>query len=316
MTESFANTVPDQDADMRDLFALLKPRVMSLVIFTAIVGIFVAPVEVHPIIACSSVLFIALGAGASGALNMWWDADIDKIMYRTRNRPIPSGKIDKDDARLIGLWLTGLSVVMLALTANFMAAFLLAFTIFFYVVIYTMYLKRITAQNIVIGGAAGALPPVIGWTVATAEITIEPVLLFILIFLWTPPHFWSLALYSNDDYQKAGLPMLPVTRGSACTRRHILYYCLSLLPISLILSFSSIGGPVTALFAIITNFVFIRGAFKLYYRNDTVANLDGYAAEKQFFKLSLLFLFVLFSSLVVDAMIQNGTDSLFFWPMW
>ena len=229
------------DVEMRDVVALLKPRVMSLVVFTAAVGVIAAPAPMHPILAMSSILFIAVGAGASGALNMWWDADIDALMNRTRNRPIPSGKVAREDAVLIGGFLSGLSVMMLGLASNYIAAGLLAFTIFFYVVIYTMFLKRLTPQNIVIGGAAGALPPVIGWAAVTGTVAWEGVLMFLLIFVWTPPHFWSLALFSNEDYAKAEVPMLTVTHGTVATRRNIFVYSLLLIPVSLLLAVSSIG---------------------------------------------------------------------------
>ena len=213
---------PSQEAGFGDYFALLKPRVMSLVVFTAMVGLFAAPISVHPIVAFASILFIAIGGGASGALNMWWDADIDAIMRRTRSRPIPSGKVMPDEAKAIGIALSGFSVVLLALASNFVAAGLLAFTIFFYVVIYTMWLKRWTPQNIVIGGAAGAFPPMIGWAVATGGISLESVLMFALIFVWTPPHFWALALFMRNDYDDAKIPMLTVTHGRRSTRNHIL----------------------------------------------------------------------------------------------
>jgi len=193
-----ATYIKAPEAEFSDYFELLKPRVMRLVIFTAAVGLLVAPVSIHPVLAFAAVLFIAIGAGASGALNMWWDRDIDVIMKRTRNRPIPSGRVTPDAALQIGLWLSGLSVIMLGLTANFLAAGLLAFTIFFYAVIYSMWLKRATPQNIVIGGAAGAFPPMIGWAVATGGIGIESILMFALIFMWTPPHFWALALFMKS----------------------------------------------------------------------------------------------------------------------
>ena len=201
----------DTESDISDYIALLKPRVMILVVFTALVGIIAAPVDVHPFTILVSIIFIALGGGASGALNMWYESDIDSLMRRTRNRPIPTGKITGDEAKAFGFALAGISVLMLGLAANWFAAALLVFTIFFYVVIYTIWLKRWTPQNIVIGGAAGAFPPMIGWAVATSGISVESVLMFSLIFLWTPPHFWALALFIRDDYEKARVPMLTVT---------------------------------------------------------------------------------------------------------
>ena len=212
------------EAEFRDFVALLKPRVMSLVVFTAFVGLWVAPVDVHPFIAFCSVLFIALGGGASGALNMWYDADIDAVMRRTQGRPIPAGRIEGGAALSLGLILAGFSVMMLGLAANWFAAGFLAFTIFFYAVVYTIWLKRWTPQNIVIGGAAGAFPPMIGWACATGGISIESLLMFALIFFWTPPHFWALAIFRREDYAKAEIPMLPVTHGVVHTRKQIMVY--------------------------------------------------------------------------------------------
>ncbi|WP_068115350.1 heme o synthase [Tropicimonas marinistellae] len=292
------------EPELRDYFALLKPRVMSLVVFTALVGLLVAPVPVHPFIAFVSILFIAIGGGASGALNMWWDADIDRIMRRTRKRPIPAGRVSEGEALGLGLALSGLSVMMLALSANFVAAALLAFTIFFYVVIYTMWLKRWTPQNIVIGGAAGAFPPMIGWAVATGGVSVESVLMFALIFIWTPPHFWSLALFMKSDYDDAGVPMLTVTHGHESTRRHILGYTVLLAACSLGLAATSIGGPVYLLTAAVLNFRFLVGAWKVWNRTTEQAEADAYGEEKRFFKLSLWYLFLHFSALLADATLR------------
>jgi protoheme IX farnesyltransferase len=212
---------------------LLKPRVMSLVVFTALVGLLVAPGGVSPMVGFSAILFIALGAGASGALNMWYDADIDIIMKRTRGRPVPSGRVEAGEALAIGIALSVMSVAMLGLATNWLAAGLLAFTIFFYAVIYTMWLKRATPQNIVIGGAAGAFPPLIGWVAVTGAVSVEAVLMFGLIFMWTPPHFWALALFMKSDYHEAKVPMLTVTHGRAETRRQIWIYSLLLAPVAL-----------------------------------------------------------------------------------
>ena len=219
MSDVSITSIREDDAGFGDYFALLKPRVMSLVVFTALVGLMAAPVPVHPLIGFCAILFIAIGGGASGALNMWWDADIDRIMTRTRKRPIPSGRVQPGEALSLGLGLAGLSVVMLALATNWFAGAFLAFTIFFYVVIYSMWLKRSTPQNIVIGGAAGAFPPVIGWVAATGGMAVEPWLMFALIFMWTPPHFWALALFMRSDYDDAGVPMLTVTHGRRATLR-------------------------------------------------------------------------------------------------
>jgi heme o synthase len=222
---------------------LLKPRVMSLVVFTALVGLLVAPVSLHPIEALAAIIFIALGAGASGALNMWWDADIDRQMRRTASAR-SRAPCEPGEALALGLGLSLISVAMLGLAANWLAAGLLAFTIFFYAVIYTMWLKRATPQNIVIGGAAGAFPPMIGWVCATGHVGIEAVLMFALIFMWTPPHFWALALFMKDDYGKARVPMLTVTHGRKVTRAHILVYTLALVPVALGAGLTSIGGPI------------------------------------------------------------------------
>ena len=292
------------DAGFGDFFALLKPRVMSLVVFTAFVGLLVAPVSVHPVVGFASILFIAIGGGASGALNMWWEADVDALMKRTRKRPIPAGKVTAGEAKAFGLTLAVMAVVMLALAANFVAAGLLAFTIFFYVVIYTMGLKRRTPQNIVIGGAAGAFPPMIGWAVATGGISIESVLMFSLIFMWTPPHFWSLALFMNDDYTKAGIPMLPVTHGRRVTRVHILVYTLLLAPVALGAAFTSIGGPVYLTVSVLLNAWFIAGAVKIWRRSDEAALADKYATERRFFRISLIYLFLHFAALLFEGILR------------
>ena len=305
-----------REAEMGDLFALLKPRVMSLVVFTAAVGLAVAPGQVHPLIAVASVLFVAVGAGASGALNMWWDSDIDAAMRRTRSRPIPSGAVPRETALYIGLWLSGLSVVMLGLTANVLSAALLAFTIFFYAVVYTMFLKRRTPQNIVIGGAAGAFPPMIGWAVATGGVTIEAVLMFLLIFLWTPPHFWVLALFAKDDYSVAGIPMLPVVRGDAAARRMIFAYSASLIPVSLLIAFSGIGGPTFFFVSLVANFMFTARSLQLLRRGADASIGDGWKAEKRFFTLSLGYLFFSFGALAVDAALRSGSDWISGWPVW
>ncbi len=293
------------EPELKDYFALLKPRVMSLVVFTALVGLLVAPVPVHPFLIFTSVLFIALGGGASGALNMWWDADIDRIMRRTQKRPIPAGKVSEGEALGLGLALSGLAVIMLALSANIVAGALLAFTIFFYVVIYTMWLKRWTPQNIVIGGAAGAFPPMIGWAVATGGVSVESVLMFALIFIWTPPHFWALALFMKSDYDEAKVPMLTVTHGHDTTRRHILAYTVLLAVTSLALAFTSIGGPAYLACALVMNFRFLVGAWKIWKRDTAQAEADAYGEEKRFFKLSLWYLFAHFTALLVDAALRS-----------
>ena len=290
------------EAGFGDYVALLKPRVMSLVVFTAFVGLFVAPVQVDPFIGFCAVLFIALGGGASGALNMWYDADIDAVMHRTRKRPIPAGRLAPGDALAVGLFLSGLAVVMLGLAANWFAAAFLAFTIFFYAVVYTMWLKRSTPQNIVIGGAAGAFPPMIGWACATGGVSIESLLMFALVFFWTPPHFWALALFMKEDYHNAGVPMLTVTHGRQATRRHIFVYTMVLAAFALALGLTSIGGPLYLAVAVVLNALFIHGGWTILRRTEDQAVADGYRAEKSFFRLSLVYLFAHFAALLVQAM--------------
>ncbi|MEJ6403873.1 heme o synthase [Yoonia sp. 2307UL14-13] len=292
------------EANMGDYFALLKPRVMSLVVFTALVGLLVAPMPVHPFIGFVGILCIAVGAGASGALNMWWDADIDARMKRTAGRPIPSGRVQPGDALAIGLALSGFSIVMLALATNMLAAFLLAFTIFFYAVIYSVWLKRATPQNIVIGGAAGAFPPMIGWAVATGDVSIESALMFALIFMWTPPHFWALALFVKSDYGNAGIPMLTETHGRRVTRNHILIYTLLLIPVALGLGLTSIGGPFYMAVAVTLNLWFLKGAYDVWRRTDADSEADKHAVEIGMFKVSLYYLFLHFGALLAEAALR------------
>ncbi len=288
-----------------DYVQLLKPRVMSLVVFTALVGLLVAPVSLHPVEAFAAILFVALGAGASGALNMWWDADIDAVMKRTAKRPVPAGKIPAGEALAVGLGLSGISVVMLGLATNLMAAGLLAFTIFFYAVVYSMWLKRSTPQNIVIGGAAGAFPPMIGWVCATGSVSVEAVLMFALIFMWTPPHFWALALFMKEDYHTAGVPMLTVTHGRKATRAHILVYTILLVPVALGAALTSIGGPLTLAVAVVLNAWFVIGAWRIWRRDEATAEGDKYAVEKAFFRFSLLYLFLHFAAFLAEAALKS-----------
>ena len=296
----------DYEPTFGDYVALLKPRVMSLVVFTALVGLVVAPVAVHPMVGFAAILFIALGAGASGALNMWYDADIDAVMRRTSKRPVPSGRVSAEEAFAVGIALSGISVVMLALATNLFAAALLAFTIVFYVVVYTMWLKRWTPQNIVIGGAAGAFPPMVGWAAATGGVAIEPVLMFAVIFMWTPPHFWALALFMRSDYDDAGVPMLTVTHGRPATRRHILAYTVLLAPVAIWLGLSTVGGPVTLAVAVAMNLWFLKGAYDIWQRDEVMAEADNYKVEKAFFKFSLYYLFAHFGALLIDASLRLG----------
>jgi protoheme IX farnesyltransferase len=287
-----------------DYVQLLKPRVMSLVVFTALVGLLVAPVGLHPVEAFAAILFIALGAGASGALNMWWDADIDAVMKRTARRPVPAGRVEAGEALAVGLALSGISIVMLWLATNWVAAALLAFTIFFYAVVYSVWLKRSTPQNIVIGGAAGAFPPMIGWVAATGSVSLEAVLMFALIFMWTPPHFWALALFMKEDYHKAGVPMLTVTHGRKATRAHILAYTLLLVPVAVGAALTQIGGPLTLAVAVALNLWFVLGALRIWQRNEAVAEADKYAVEKAFFRFSLLYLFLHFAAFLLESALK------------
>ncbi|MEM6578357.1 MAG: heme o synthase [Pseudomonadota bacterium] len=282
------------DAGFGDFFALLKPRVMTLVVFTAFIGLVAAPGGLHPLLGFAAVLFIAVGGGASGALNMWWDADIDAVMKRTRNRPIPAGRITPDEAFGFGMALAAFSVVMMALFTNFFAAGLLAFTIFFYIVIYTMWLKRWTPQNIVIGGAAGAFPPMIGWAAVTGGVALESILMFALIFMWTPPHFWALALFTRTDYDTAEIPMLTVTHGRRATRVHILAYTILLAVLAIALGLTSVGGPLYLAGAIALNAHFLKGAIEIWRRDEVMAENDNFVVEKKFFRASLVYLFAHF----------------------
>ena len=305
----------ESEAGARDFFALLKPRVMSLVILTAAVALFVAPVAVHPVVALASILCIAVGAGASGALNMWWDADIDGEMARTAGRPIPAGKVTPDEALGFGLFLSAMSVLLLSLFANVFAGALLAFTIFFYVVVYSMWLKRSTPQNIVIGGAAGAFPPMIGWAVATGGVSVESILMFALIFMWTPPHFWALALFRNEDYKRVGVPMLPVAAGDRATRVQIFLYTALLAPVALALAFSGVGGPLIFLVAAILNGRFLIGAWQILCRDEPTALADKHKTEVRVFLESIGYLFAHFIAIGVDAGMRSQGWELFSWPV-
>jgi protoheme IX farnesyltransferase len=286
-------------ASPSDYIELLKPRVMSLVVFTALAGLLMAPVAPHPLIAFASLLSIAVGAGASGALNMWYDADIDAVMSRTSKRPSPSGRLDAASALAFGVVLSILSVVTLAFVTNLLAAGLLAFTIFFYVVIYTMWLKRWTPLNIVIGGAAGALPPIVGYAAAMGEVSLSSIVLFLIIFVWTPPHFWALAILKIDDYGRVHLPMLPNVSGLTRTRREILIYALVLAPLGVapwIIGFASLTY---GLIAIVAGAAFLAFAVKLFIARDDAAIRRG---SRNMFVFSIIYLFVLFLALVIERL--------------
>jgi protoheme IX farnesyltransferase len=307
-------TAATREAQFSDYLELLKPRVMRLVVFTAFVGLVCAPVPVHPIIAFASILCIAVGAGAAGALNMWWDSDIDAEMARTVRRPIPSGRVERHEALAIGIGLSGFAVAMLLLFGNAVAAALLAFTIFFYAVVYSMWLKRSTPQNIVIGGAAGAFPPMIGWAVATGGIAPASIAMFALIFFWTPPHFWALALFRNDDYTRAGVPMLPVTAGPRSTRNHILAYTLVLAVVAMAPAFSSVGGPVYLAGALVLNALFVHGAWAIWRRDEAEAAADRFRVEKRFFGFSILYMTLHFGLLLAEAALRWAGATPAGWP--
>jgi protoheme IX farnesyltransferase len=289
------------EADVADYIALLKPRVMSLVVFTALVGLLIAPVHVHPVLAFTSILCIAAGAGASGALNMWYEADIDALMSRTANRPIPRGRVTPPEALAFGVTLAFFSVMTLGILVNWLAGALLAFTIFFYVVIYTMTLKRWTAQNIVIGGAAGALPPVVAWAAATGSLSVEPFLLFLIIFFWTPPHFWALALFRSEDYARAGVPMLPVVAGPDATRLQILLYTIVLVAVAVapwLLGYFDAAYGVTSL-ALGCGMLML--ALTVYRRRE---GREALRASRRLFAFSILYLFGLFATLLIEVVVR------------
>lgn len=283
----------------KDYFDLLKPRVMSLVIFTAFVGMIIAPgSDLHPVLAAISILCIAVGAGASGALNMWYDADVDSEMSRTSKRPIPSGRVNKEDALALGLVLSLFSVMLLGFAANWLAAGLLAFTIFFYAVIYTMWLKRATPQNIVIGGAAGAFPPVIGWAAMTGSAPLEAWVLFAIIFLWTPPHFWALALFKMKDYQIVGMPMLPNVAGEKTTRNQMLFYSVALAISGVLPTVLGFANIIYGAISGVLGLIFVFRAWQVW--NEQGAN--NMRAEKKLFGFSILYLFLLFAALLITPL--------------
>ena len=289
------------EAGVADYVALLKPRVMSLVVFTALVGLIIAPVHVHPVLAFTAILCIAVGAGASGALNMALEGDIDAKMSRTANRPIPRGRITRPEAMAFGLTLAFFSVMTLGILVNWIAGGLLAFTIFFYVVIYTMWLKRWTAQNIVIGGAAGALPPVVAWVAATGSLSVEPILLFAIIFFWTPPHFWALALFRSDDYARAGIPMLPNVAGPEATRLQILLYTIVLIAVAAAPWALGYFDAVYGIVSLILGAGMLVLAINVYMRRERSQSLR---ATRKLFAFSILYLFALFATLLAEVVFR------------
>jgi heme o synthase len=295
------------EADVGDYIALLKPRVMSLVIFTALVGLMIAPGHVHPVLAFTSLLCIAVGAGASGALNMALEGDIDALMTRTANRPIPRGRVTREEALAFGMTLAFFSVMTLGILVNWIAGSLLAFTIFFYVVIYTMMLKRWTAQNIVIGGAAGALPPVVAWAAATGSLSVEPLLLFLIIFFWTPPHFWALALFRSDDYARAGVPMLPVVAGPDATRLQILLYTIVLVAVAAAPWPLGYFDAVYGVTSLVLGAGMLMLAVNVYRRREGAPALR---ATRKLFAFSILYLFALFATLLLEVVARAIAPSI------
>jgi protoheme IX farnesyltransferase len=288
------------EASVGDYIALMKPRVMSLVVFTALVGLMVTPGHLHPVLGFAALLCITIGAGAAGALNMWYDADVDAVMRRTSRRPIPAGRILPREALAFGVTLAIGSIAVLGLVANWLAAALLAFTIFFYVAVYTMRLKRATPQNIVIGGAAGAFPPMIGWAAATGTIGLESALLFLIIFFWTPPHFWALSLWRAEEYARAGIPMLPVVAGRAETRRQILLYSIALAPVGASPWLLGYAGLLYGVTAIVGGAAMIGLSLHIMALGDED---QGLRAAKRLFGISILYLFILFAVLLIDDLL-------------
>lgn len=298
-------TRPRLAARLPYFLTLMKPRVMALAVFTALVGMMIAPNRADPFLGFVAILAIAAGAGAAGVLNMWYDADIDAVMTRTARRPIPRGKVSRAEALAFGLVLAGSAVAVLALVINLKAAGLLAFAIFFYVAVYTMWLKRQTPQNIVIGGAAGALPPVIGWVAATGDVGLEPIILFLIIFLWTPPHFWALSLNRSDEYARAGVPMLPVVAGRAATTRQILLYSLALVPVSVLPWIFGFAGAVYGVTALGCGAVLVSLAVRL-----AGSNKADRKAPHRLFVFSIAYLFLLFAALLATGISNRGSSML------
>ena len=288
-------------ADWRDFLALTKPRVMSLVVFTGLCGLLVAPVHIHPVLGFTAILCIALGAGAAAALNMWYEADLDAKMKRTASRPLPAGRMDRQTALHFGVGLSFFSVILMGLATNWFAATILAVSILFYVLIYTVWLKRRTPQNIVIGGAAGAFPPVLGWAAATGDVTLLPVLLFTLIFLWTPPHFWALSLFVRSDYAAAGVPMLPVVSGARVTRQQIALYTLPMAAAAVAPWPLGLAGAMYGIAAAALSAAFILLSLRVLANRAT--DPEGMKPEKRLFAFSVIYLFAIFGALVLDRWI-------------
>ncbi|OHC94503.1 MAG: protoheme IX farnesyltransferase [Sphingomonadales bacterium RIFCSPLOWO2_12_FULL_63_15] len=289
-------------AHWRDFLALTKPRVMTLVVFTGLCGLLAAPGTIHPVLAFTAILCIALGAGAAASLNQWYEADIDAKMKRTANRPLPAGRMDRQSALHFGVGLSFFSVILMGMATNWLAAAVLAVSILFYVFVYTIWLKPRTAQNIVIGGAAGAFPPVIGWAAVTGDITALPIALFMLIFFWTPPHFWALALFVKTDYAAAGIPMLPVVSGEVVTRRQIWFYTAIMAVAAMAPVLLRLTGPVYGTVALLGTALFAVFAFQVYRRRES--DQARMQPERRLFKYSILYLFLLFGAVVVDRWVM------------
>ncbi len=298
MTTAAPINTPALPADWRDFYALTKPRVMSLVIFTGLCGLLAAPGSINPIIGFTAILCIALGAGGAATLNQWWEADLDAGMKRTAGRPIPAGRMKPTDARDFGIALSVGSVLIMGLGVGWLAASILLVSIIYYAVIYTIWLKPRTPQNIVIGGGAGAFPPMIGWVAVTGDITLMPVLLFAIIFMWTPPHFWALALFIKSDYAKVGIPMMPVVRGQVSTRRQIFVYSLLLVPVAAAPWFIGGTGAIYGVTALVLSLIFL--ALSVSVATRISADGDAMKPEKRMFAFSIIYLFALFAALVVD----------------
>ena len=286
---------------IKAFFNLMKPRVMSLVIFTCAVGLLIAPTEVNFFNATFSLIAVALGSGAAGALNMWYESDLDSLMTRTCLRPIPTGKLTRNQALTFGIFSSIISVVSLYIFSNLIAAATLAITILFYVFVYTIWLKRKTPQNIVIGGASGALPPIIGWAIATNEISLEPIILFLIIFIWTPSHFWALSLYKTDDYRKAKIPMLPITSGIKTTKFNILLYALILFPTTLLPYFLNFSGIIYFVFATILSSYYVIISYKLLKEKNSIAEKK---LASKLFGYSIIYLFMIFVFILIDKVVQ------------
>ena len=315
MTMSSALPTSRAPARWQDFLQLLKPRVMSLVVFTAITGMVCAEAPINPILGAIAILCIAVGAGASASLNMWFDADIDAKMRRTRGRPVPAGRVQGADALALGIVLSMFSIMLLGMTVNWLAAGLLAFTIFFYAVVYTMWLKRSTPQNIVIGGLAGALPPVIGWAAATGTVPLNAWLLCAIIFMWTPPHFWALSLYTSEDYEKAGVPMMPVVAGAKSTRKQILIYSLLFTPLCLVPAFTGLGGMTYLAVAAGGGLIFLILAWRVFKsragdaadprQDDGLYDVKAAAKDaRNLFAFSILYLTLLFATLLAEHLLD------------